>query len=206
MIIVVETNFVLELAFRQAEAHECDRLIELAADGAIELVIPACSLFEPYETLVRRSKQREKMLEAFKREVDELARSEFYVGLPGRAARIVQPIAGSNNVYEQSLREALVSVLRTATIIPLSSSVMSHALEFQQSARISPQDSVVLASVVLFLREKAEGASLFANKNMKDFAAPDVAVHFQQCNCTLLNKFTTALKLAEATVPRRPAA
>ncbi len=208
MIIVVETNFVLELAFRQSEACECDRLIELAADGSVELVIPACSLFEPYETLVRRSKERERMLAAFKHEVDELARSEFYTDLPKTVEEIVAPIAGSSNVYENSLRKALVSVLRVATIIPLSSNVMSLAFEFQQVDfdSISPQDAVVAASVILFLREKVGGPRFFANTNMKDFTGPALAVHFKHCDCKMLSDFTAARGLAERTLPSRPVA
>ena len=203
MIVAAETNFVLELAFRQSEAPACDRLIELAADGSIELVIPACSLFEPYETLIRRSKERERMLEAFKREVDELARSGFYVDMTEKAEEIVKPIVGSSYVYERSLREAIVSVLRVATIIPLSSSVMQQALAFQNAGKISPQDSVVLASVVLFMRERVGGARFFANRNVKDFMAPDLRAHFRQCDCRLLSSFTAARHLSEATVARQ---
>ncbi|MEJ0038579.1 MAG: hypothetical protein WDO68_21315 [Gammaproteobacteria bacterium] len=132
------------------------------------------------------------------REVDELARSEFYADLPESAEDIVKPIAGGSNVYEKSLREALVSVLRVATIIPLSSRVMNLALEFQKAGRISPQDSVVLASVILFVREKASGPKLFANRNLKDFVEPDVVTRFRQCDCRLLRNFTAARHLAEA--------
>jgi len=197
MILITETNFVLELAFRQDEVRECDRLVELAVDGTLELAVPACSLFEPYETLVRRSKARDSLLEAFKREVNELARSEFYVELPRTAEEIVKPISGSSNVYENSLREALLSIVRVATIIPLSSEVMNKALEFQEGGWISPQDSVVLASVFFFVRDRAGDPKLFANTNMKDFVRPDVATHFRQYNCKLLNSFTAARHLAE---------
>jgi hypothetical protein len=49
MIVAAESNFVLELTFRQREAVECDRLIELAEKQVISLAMPACSLFEPYD-------------------------------------------------------------------------------------------------------------------------------------------------------------
>ena len=53
MIVVVESNFVIEFAFRQAEFAAAHQLMILAERGVIELVVPACALFEPYETLVR---------------------------------------------------------------------------------------------------------------------------------------------------------
>jgi hypothetical protein len=59
MIVGVESNFVLELTFRQEEAADCTRILTFAKQKAIQLVIPACALFEPYETLIRRSKERD---------------------------------------------------------------------------------------------------------------------------------------------------
>ena len=44
MILLVESNFVLELAFRQEQVANVERLIELAAQRRIELVIPGCAL------------------------------------------------------------------------------------------------------------------------------------------------------------------
>jgi predicted nucleic acid-binding protein len=204
MIVAAETNFVLDLAFRQDEAPECERLIELAADRSIELVIPACSLFEPYETLVRRSKQRDSLLAAFKREVEELARSDFYADLPQTAEDIVKPIAGSSNVYENSLRNAIVSVLRVATIAPLSPNVMRQSFEFREAWGISSQDAIVAASVALFMRERPGGPKLFANRNLKDFLTPAVVAHFRECDCRLLSNFTSARHLTEASLQRRP--
>ena len=58
MIISIESNFVLDLAFRQAEVAHVEQLIELAAMGRIKPAIPGCALFEPFETLVRRRKER----------------------------------------------------------------------------------------------------------------------------------------------------
>jgi predicted nucleic acid-binding protein len=203
VIVAAETNFVLELAFGHKEASECRRLIKLATNENMELVVPACSLFEPYETLVRRRKQRDKLLKAFKEEVNELARSDFYANLPEKVEEMVAPISDSSYVYERSLREAIVSVLRTSTIIPLSSNVMQLALEFQNGGTISPQDSVVAASVVLFMRERQGGPKVFANLNSKDFVAPHVQACFRQCVCRLISSFSAAMQFAEATLRKR---
>jgi hypothetical protein len=45
MIVGVESNFVLELTFRQEEAAECTRILTFAEQKVIQLVIPACALF-----------------------------------------------------------------------------------------------------------------------------------------------------------------
>ena len=58
MIVYLESNFVLELAFLQAEHEHCSALLRLSESGEIRLVLPAFSIGEPYETWVRRSKRR----------------------------------------------------------------------------------------------------------------------------------------------------
>jgi len=58
MIVYVETNFVLELALLQEQHESCEAIVQLCQAGAIRLVLPAYSLIEPYETIVRYLKNR----------------------------------------------------------------------------------------------------------------------------------------------------
>ena len=43
MIVYVESNFILELAFDQDEASSCEDVLDLAEKGAISLVLPTAS-------------------------------------------------------------------------------------------------------------------------------------------------------------------
>ena len=47
MIVYVESNFVLELAFLQEQHESCNTIITLAESSQVELVIPAFSIVEP---------------------------------------------------------------------------------------------------------------------------------------------------------------
>ena len=58
MIVYVESNFILELAFTQDDASSCEAVLDLAERGAISLVLPAYSIAECYEALLRRSRDR----------------------------------------------------------------------------------------------------------------------------------------------------
>ena len=49
MIVYVESNFVLELAFLQEEHESCLELLSLSESEDICLVLPAFSIGEPYE-------------------------------------------------------------------------------------------------------------------------------------------------------------
>lgn len=89
MIVAVESNFVLELTYRQEEAPECERIVELANSGAIRLAIPACALFEPFETLARRRINREEILKELRKELQELARTQAYADLAETSRKAV---------------------------------------------------------------------------------------------------------------------
>ena len=67
MIVYIESNFVLELAYLRGEHECCTELLLLSEAGDIALALPAFSIGEPYEAWVRRSKKRERL----HRELDE---------------------------------------------------------------------------------------------------------------------------------------
>src|SRR5687767_15012130 len=97
MIVLVESNFVLELAFQQEEAQQAERIVELSEARRIELVVPAYSLGEPYETLIRRRKDRESVLTRLRQELDQLARSRDYADLPETSRRVTEALAASGD-------------------------------------------------------------------------------------------------------------
>ena len=76
MNVYVESNFVLKLALLRDEHESCAQLLELARAGDIHLFLPAFSVGEPYEALVRRTKQRTELQKNLVREINELARSQ----------------------------------------------------------------------------------------------------------------------------------
>lgn len=80
MKIYVESNFVLELALQQEQASSCEEILELCEGVDRELVGPAYSLPEPYETLIRRRKERERIQRDLYVELQQLARSATYSG------------------------------------------------------------------------------------------------------------------------------
>jgi hypothetical protein len=58
VIVLAESNFVLELALRQEQFEHAQRILGLAEEKHLRLVVPACSLIEPYQTLIRRRGER----------------------------------------------------------------------------------------------------------------------------------------------------
>ena len=134
MIIAVESNFVLELAFRQDEATECERLLRLAAENAITLAIPGCSLFEPYETFGRRMKHRAHVAHLLRQEFSQLARSEGREKLMETSDLVARVLAESGEVQGKDLDSTIDKVSNVATVIPLTAEVVQRA---RHSTRVS---------------------------------------------------------------------
>ena len=200
MIVAVESNFVLEVALRQNEVVDCERLIVLAQEGAIKLAIPACSLFEPYETLVRRRKQRDAILERLRDELRELARTEAFAHLSDTSMTVTRALAESAEIQAKALDSTVHALSRVATVIPLTAEVMRNAVEAQSAFLLSPQDCVVFASTDQYLREQGTDQKVFATKNSRDFLSDDVEDWFRRYNCKLLATFAATRQYVEHTL------
>lgn len=78
MDVCVDSNFVLEIALPQEQYESCKKIVELCESGKAHLVIPAYSLVEPHETIVRYAKNRTKISNDLATEVKQLSRSKPY--------------------------------------------------------------------------------------------------------------------------------
>ena len=72
ILLYVETNYILELAFAQEQSESCQRLLEISEQGNLRLVIPAFSISECFETLIRRSNKCKQLADAVSRKLREI--------------------------------------------------------------------------------------------------------------------------------------
>ena len=200
MIVLVESNFVIEFAQRQSEIEDADRIVTLAENREIELAIPACALFEPYETLVRRRKKRAETVRKLSDEIAQLGRSQHFADLPATSEAISRTLSGAAEVEHRALDDALVRLANCATVIPLSGTMLKSSLDARRRFSLQPQDSIVFTSVEHFLNERGGENSVFANKNSVDFSGPDIEIHFEQLGCKLFASFSKARQYVEGVV------
>lgn len=202
MIVAVESNFVLELAFRQDEAKECEQLLALAAEGAITLAIPGCSLFEPYETLGRRTKHREYISRLLKDEFAQLSRSEGLAELVDTSKVIGLLLAECGQVQLAELDSTIDKLSRAATVIPLTAEIARRALAIRLVYRLSSQDSMVVASVEKYMIEQGVDGKVFANKNRLDFTTALVKGHFESVGCRIIGDFSAAREFVQGSIAK----
>ena len=107
MMVLVETNFVLELVFARDNFASCGELIEMARRGTIDLLLPAYSMVEPNEALIRRRKARRQAHESFARELRELRRSTSFQQPASELMRLIELVVEVNETEQQGLRSVL---------------------------------------------------------------------------------------------------
>lgn len=193
MIVYVESNFILELAFIREEYESCEQIIDLAKSNQVDLILPAYSIGEPYEAQVRREKRRVALHSQLIQEIKELSRSKPYSDFMKDSQEITDLLIRSNEEERKRLDVALSEILTLADIIPIEADVIKSAISFQNSLNLSPQDAIVYASVVTHLESTVSEPKCFLTKNAKDFVNPDIIEQLAAYDCKLLTKFEDGL-------------
>ena len=197
--VYVESNFVLELARVQPAYESCRSMVELAEARRIRLVIPAYSLVEPFETLVRAGRERKRLIADVGVQLGQVGRSEPYSSAAAELGSFTGLLTKSQTDEENRLRDVQVTLDKVADVLPLTSGVVVEAQRVLALGLMeSPQDAVVLASVQADLSQNGGGASVFLNQNARDFNTPDVKTALSQVRCTVLASFDHGLARIEA--------
>ncbi len=166
MIVYAKSNFILELAFFREELDCCLTLLELVESKKIELVLPAFSIGEYYEALVRRSKRRKAAYETLIIEISELSRSKPYGHYTDKFKEINELLLKSNEEEKCELDNTLEKILNLVEIVPIGLNIIRAAITFQKTHALSPpQDSIVYASILAHKARIATEISCFLTKN-----------------------------------------
>lgn len=193
MIVYVESNFVLELAFLREEHSSCESILALSESREIKLALPAFSIGEPYEAWVRRYKQRAELHNRLSQEIRELSRSVPYEESSKELQEVTNVLVKSGEEEKQRLDDTISTILQIAEVIPIGLEIIKAAIQFQKTQNLSPQDSIVYASVLGHLANAADEPKCFLTKNSKDFANPDIYGELNAYGCKLLTRFKDGL-------------
>src|SRR5258708_37114450 len=116
------------MVLAQEQCPSCESLLDLCESGAARLVVPACALSEPYETLTRRHRERTQLRVSLEREFHQLGRTEAYKDRASEFESVVALLAGSAEEESDRLQMIQSRILPTAEIIPPDHEVLPSAL------------------------------------------------------------------------------
>ena len=201
MIVYVETNFVLELAFQQEEHASCADIVTLARENRITIHVPAFSLMEPYVALAGRAVHRQRALNELAQPVRELGRSAPYAEAATRFRGMLNLLLTQSSREERTrIRATKEMLLQAAHPIGLSQEILLSASEIEKRHNLSPQDSVVYASIRSHRDRHRPAKSVFLNRNSKDFDVPALREDLTALGCKLVLSFRQGLDFIHHTL------
>jgi predicted nucleic acid-binding protein len=191
LIVYVETNFVLELAYLRSTSDDCQRLLNLAGDGKISLVVPAFALIEARLAWQRNVKRRNRLHDDVRVELGELSRSRPLIDIGSRSQAFVAALIDTAEQDRRRLESAVHALLGQATVLPTEPSVVRQAHLTELLYDLSPQDSIVYTTVIDHARRNGE-PKVFVTQNANDFRVPQIEEELAKHGCKLLFTFDAA--------------
>jgi predicted nucleic acid-binding protein len=198
MIVYAESNFILELTLEQEELASAENVLATAERGQIILVVPSLAIEEPFSTIGHRSRIRSQVNTSISEQVRQLERSATHAMLATEIRAVTGKLASLEGHELMRLRNTVERVLKIATVVPVSLAVFAAAVDYESRFGLSLQDAVALASVMNHATaQPPTEPKVFANRNRKDFDAPDIVSLLATCGCELVVTFDDAWKRIE---------
>jgi predicted nucleic acid-binding protein len=192
LIVYVETNFLLELAYLQERCESCRVIMELGRTGVITLALPAVSAAEARATWYRRADDRRQFHAALQKHIREISRSEPFRSLVDQSQDVVAVLVAGGEESRNRLESAIDALAAYATIIPLTSDIVTMARGHELAYSLTPQDAVVLASIRSHAESNA-GRKVFVSQDARGFANPSIYDGLAAVDCKVLVNFSDAL-------------
>jgi hypothetical protein len=191
--VYVESNFVLELARQQDEAPSAEELLRLAEDSKVRLRTPAFSLCEPFSTLTYYGNDRRRFAELLDRQVKDLGRSHMHRHLTPLLQPAIQSMLQIERMEMGLLEQTVQRLVRAGSMLELRLETFQAAHLYEGELDLSPQDAIVLASVLHDLTQTGgQGPSCFVSRNSRDFDDPEIDAKLAPLDCRHIAKISDA--------------
>jgi predicted nucleic acid-binding protein len=192
VIVYVETNFLLELAYLQERYESCEEILRLAKENAITLVLPAFCAAEARSVWRRRVSDRQEFHQAFKVHLRTIARSEPYRALKDEFEEMSDALVSGGEDVRHGLEAAVSVAADFGEVISLTAHIINLAYAIELTYSLSPQDALVLASVQLHAEQHA-GPKCFVTQDVRDFSSQVVIRDLTAKGCKVIVNFDDAL-------------
>lgn len=189
MNIYVETNFVLEFVFEQEQFSSCEQILEVCQGGRANLIIPAYSLTEPHEKLIRQTRSRKELYRKLEDELKQLARTASYQPRIDNIKNVLSLLVDSSDEEQERFVECRNKFLGSVEIIPLTADIINLAATYEVPYDLQPQDALIYASIITHLRQNLPNTACFLNRNYKDFDIPIITNDLNSLNCRMISRF-----------------
>ena len=191
MTIYVETNFILEIALLQEQWEDCEQILALCDTLDAKIAVPSYCLVEPFETLIRRQRNRTRMKEQLDRELRQISRTETNRESLSEFENITNILPRSAQDDSSRFDRVCEMLLRICDVIPLTSEILMLSGKYRQERDLTHQDAIVYTTILSELGKQGSSRNFFISRD-GDFTDQDTIDELQGYNCTLLTDFRHA--------------
>ena len=188
MTVYIETNFILEIALLQEQWEHCEQILALCDALDVKVAVPSYCLVEPFETLIRRQRNRTRMKEELDRELMQISRTETNRQSLSEFENITNILPRSAQDDSSRFDRVCETLLQTCDIIPLNSEILMLSGKYRQQRDLTHQDAIVYTTILSELGKRGSSRNFFISRD-GDFTDQDTIDELQGYNCTLLTDF-----------------
>jgi predicted nucleic acid-binding protein len=197
VIVYIESNFVLEIALEQEQSSAARSILSLAENHQIELAYPSFVLSEPFESVMRASRERNTLQKSLVNVLNNLKRSEPHKHIMLNTEPTMTALKNAHLRQIELLHDTFSQLMNVGRCIHLDGSNFREALSYQYSLNLSPQDSIIYVAIVADLKKQpAQDAKCFLSRDRKAFgdaSDPSIKIELGKYNCRYIASFTQGL-------------
>jgi hypothetical protein len=200
MIVVVETNFILELVLQQEHSSACEEILALCSrPNGTRLVIPAFAVAEAGMKLERHRGERRVFIQKdVARYVRESGRARVLRSFEGVVRQLDKELIRAENDEADRWLDFRVVTLGTIEIIPLTADMLEETIALQLGKEIDQlPDALVFASLKGYLQgldaSEAETPRCFISTDKKAFGKSRIVQQLGLLNCAYIDSFVNAV-------------
>jgi hypothetical protein len=205
MIVVVETNYIVELILQQEEAAACEELRSLCTNTSARMVVPSFAIAEAGMVLERRSRERLNFIRT------DLAGHAREVGRAKTLSRVNDILRALDDELLSSERDVAAAWfhfrvdLDRMEVIPMTAEILEETMAIQLGREIDRlPDAIIFASVKKYLedarRSGIKDPACFVSRDDKAFGTSKILNQLRRLDCTFVNSFPNAAARVRASI------
>jgi len=204
VIVYIESNFVLEIALEQEQHQAANSILSFAERGKIRLLYPSFILSEPFESLMRERRERNALHASLVKSLSNLRRSEPHKQAMLDLEPVISILKDAHVRQVDLLHSAFERLLEVGECVNVDVASFRSALIYQKSLYLSPQDSIIYATMIADLKKQPEEEQkCFLSRDKKAFDNDDdrsIKAELNVYNCRYIGSLVQGLAFIQSIV------
>jgi predicted nucleic acid-binding protein len=204
--IVVETNFILELVLQQEDSAACEEIVSLCSAPSALIVVPAFAIAEAGMRLERRRGERRRFLQ---KDLADQAREIGRNRTLGRFEMVLRELNDELLAAESDEASRWLNFrvnLDRMHVISMTADILEETIAIQLGREINRlPDAIIFASVKKYLEDVRSGGitdqACFVSRD-DAFGTDVIRKQLRKLNCTFVRSFGGAAAWVRANIKR----